>query len=286
VLRQKWGSVVCPGCGTLVGVQDERCLTCNRWNPGMWGFAPVLTRLGRDMGFVPFVMASCAALYAATLLTSPQITGGGIFSFLSPSLTSLFAFGASGSRPVLGYGRWWTVLTASWLHASLIHIVMNMMSIRNVAPLVAEFYGASRMIIIYVLSGVAGFTLSTLGGAYLGGLPILGYLMGGGGFTVGASASITGLIGAIYFYGHRTGSGAITEQARFWVISFLIMGFLIHGIDNWAHVGGLVGGYFCAKILDPLTRERLDHFLIAIGLLALSAIAVIVSFTTALSVLR
>jgi rhomboid protease GluP len=220
----------------------------------MWGFAPALTRLGRDMGFVPLVMASCAALYAATLLTSPQIMGGGIFSFLSPSPTSLVAFGASGYIPVIAAGRWWTVLTATWLHASLIHIVMNMMSIRNIAPLVADFYGASRMIIIYVVSGAAGFTLSTLGGAYLSGIPILGYLMGGGFFTVGASASITGLIGAIYYYGHRTGSGAITEQARFWVLSFLVMGFLIRGIDNWAHVGGLIGGYACSKILTPEPR--------------------------------
>jgi rhomboid protease GluP len=252
----------------------------------MWGFAPALTRLGRDLGFVPFVMTSCAALFAATLLTSPQITGSGIFSFLSPSPNSLVAFGASGYVPVMVGGRWWTVLTATWLHASLLHIVMNMMSIRNVAPIVAEFYGASRMIIIYVVSGVAGFTLSTLGSDYLLDVPILGYLMGGGGLTVGASASITGLIGAVYFYGHRTGSSAITEQARFWVLSFLIMGFMIRGIDNWAHVGGLIGGYACSRFLDPLARERLDHFLIAIGLLVLSAIAVIVSFVTGMSLLR
>jgi rhomboid protease GluP len=253
----------------------------------MWGFAPALTRLGRDMGFVPFVMTSCAALFAATLLTSPEITGSGIFSFLSPHRNSLIAFGASGPLPVFIGGRWWTVLTATWLHASLIHIVMNMMSIRNVAPLVADFYGASRMIIIYVISGVAGFTLSTLGGTFLSGIPILN-LLGGDirTYTVGASASITGLIGAIYFYGHRTGSSGITEQARFWVFSFLLMGFMIRGIDNWAHIGGLLGGYACSKFLDPLARERLDHFLIAIGLIALSAIAVIVSFVTGIFLLR
>ena len=69
-------------------------------------------------------------------------------------------------------------------------------------------------------------------------------------------------------------------------MSFLVMGFLIHGIDNWAHVGGLLGGYACSKVLDPLSPERLDHFLIAIALLALSAIAVIVSFVTAISLFR
>lgn len=243
----------------------------------MWGFAPALTRLGRDMGFVPFVVTSCIALYAATLLTSPQIEG-----LLAPSSVSLYAFGASGYIPVVEYNRWWTLLTATWLHGNLIHIAMNMMSIRNIAPLAAEFYGASRMIIIYVISGITGFALSSGMYIFLGNIPFLG----GSRFTVGASASIAGLIGAIYFYGHRTGSSGVTEQARFWIISFLIMGALISRIDNWAHIGGLAGGYLVAKVLDPLSRERLDHFLIAIGLLAASAIAVVVSFITAVSVLR
>jgi rhomboid protease GluP len=249
----------------------------------MWGFAPVLTRFGRDMGFVPFVMTSCIALFAATLLTSPQIGG-----FLSPHYFSLYLFGASGYFPVfegiplehehLEGGRWWTFLTATWLHGGVIHIAMNMMSIRNIAPLVAEYFGASRMIIIYVISGVTGFALSTVMSLFLLNVPFIG----SGGFTVGASASIAGLIGAVYLYGHRTGSSGITEQARFWVISFLIMGFLLPRIDNWAHIGGLLGGYVSAKLLDPLSRERLDHFLIALILLVVSAIAIVVSVITAL----
>src|SRR5215813_11176515 len=62
MLRQKWGSVVCPSCGNLVGVNDERCFTCGRWNPGMWGFAPALNRFGRDLGFTLFVMGACGVL--------------------------------------------------------------------------------------------------------------------------------------------------------------------------------------------------------------------------------
>jgi rhomboid protease GluP len=239
----------------------------------MWGFAPVLTRLGRDMGFVPFVLTSCIALYAATLLTSPQIGG-----FLSPHGLSLYLFGASGYYPVFEDGRWWTFLTATWLHGGVIHIAMNMMSIRNIAPIVAEFFGASRMIIIYVISGATGFALSSVMGLFLLGVPFIG----GAGVTVGASASITGLIGAIYMYGHRTGSSGITEQARFWVISFLVMGMLLPRIDNWAHIGGLLGGYAAAKVLDPLSPERLDHFLIALILLVISAIAIVMSVITAL----
>jgi len=246
----------------------------------MWGFAPALTRLGRDMGFVPFVITSCVVLYAASILIDRRPIGG-IFDLLSPTAEGRFIFGAAGSVPVFGYGRWWTVLTATWLHVNVIHILLNMMSVRNVAPIVAEFYGASRMIIIYVFSGIAGFTASTLAGVYLPNIPFLG----GARITVGASASIAGLIGAIFFYGHRTGSRGIADQARTWIMMFLVMGFLFAGIDNWAHIGGLAGGYACAKFLDPLYPERLDHFLIAIGSLILSGIAIIVSVIHGLRVL-
>jgi rhomboid protease GluP len=238
----------------------------------MWGFAPALTRLGRDMGFVPFVITSCVVLYVATLLADPPKIGG-ILDLLSPSTLSLFIFGASGRVPVLMWGRWWTLLTAAWLHGSLIHILANMISARSLAPAVADLYGASRMIIIYVISGIVGFAASTFGGAYLGFIPLLG----GGGYTVGASASIAGLIGAVFLYGHRTGSSAAAERAKMWIMMLLVIGFVARGIDNWAHLGGLAGGYFCAKFLDPLHPERLDHFMIALGSLVLTAIAILVS---------
>jgi rhomboid protease GluP len=247
----------------------------------MWGFAPALTRLGRDMGFVPFVITSCVVMYVASWLVN-RPNAGGVFDLLSPTTVGLFIFGGSGRSPVFVFGRWWTVLTASWLHANILHIALNMMSVRNVAPIVAEFYGASRMIIIYVFSGIVGFTTSSLAGAFLPRIPFLT----GASFTVGASASIAGLIGAVFFYGHRTGSRAISDQARMWIMLFLIMGAVFQGIDNWAHLGGLAGGYFCAKFLDPLYPERLDHFMIAIGSLALTAIAIVVSIIHAYWLLR
>ena len=127
------------------------------------------------------------------------------------------------------------------------------------------------------VGGIAGFLTSSLWGRYLGiyfsSVPFLqGALM-----TAGASASIAGLIGAVFYYGHRTGSRHVSDQARMWIMSFLFMGFLFPRIDNFAHLGGLAGGYVCAKFLDPLVPERLDHFLIAIVLLVLSAIAVLAS---------
>src|SRR5438093_4002640 len=168
MLRQKWGSVVCPSCGNLVGVQDQQCLSCGRWNPGLWGFAPLLNRLGRDLGFTQFVIGSCATLYVLTLLYDMQgISTGGLLSFLSPSPTSLFLFGDSGAIPVFRAGRWWTVLSAGWLHAGLLHILLNMYWVYMMGPAIVDLFGAARTVIIYTIGGVAGFLLSSFAGAYL-----------------------------------------------------------------------------------------------------------------------
>src|SRR5438876_7485334 len=124
--RQRSGSVVCVSCGYLVGVNDDRCYHCGRRNPGLWGFAPVLRRLGHDLGFVPFVSGTCIILYVLTLVMSGgAIRGGGMFNVLGPSQTVNLLFGASGALPVFGLNRWWTVLSASWLPAGLLHILFN-----------------------------------------------------------------------------------------------------------------------------------------------------------------
>ena len=62
-------------------------------------------------------------------------------SFMAPASPALFLFGASGALPVFGLGRWWTVLSAGWLHGSLLHILFNMMWVRQPAPATAEIYG-------------------------------------------------------------------------------------------------------------------------------------------------
>jgi rhomboid protease GluP len=279
MLRQKWGSVVCPSCGTLVGVNDQQCLTCGRWNPGLWGFGPFLNRLGRDLGFTQFVIGACISLYMLMLISDPNgISTGGLFNFLSPSSRTLFLFGESGALPVFAFGRWWTVLTAGWLHAGLLHIFFNLMWIRQLAPPTSEMYGPSRMIIIYTIAGIVGFTFSTLAGAFL---PALG----GAGFTVGASAPIFGLLGALVYYGRRTGSSVVGDQAKSWAVMLFIFGFLFRGVDNWAHLGGFVGGYATSRLLDPLRPERVDHLIAALICLAVTAVAIVFSIVDGLGFL-
>ena len=259
----------------LVGVNDDRCYNCNRRNPGLWGFAPLLRSLGGDLGFVPFVIGTCATIYVLTLIASRGDIGmgGGLFSLFSPNTQALFLFGASGALPVFGAGRWWTVLSAAWLHAGVLHILFNMMAVRQLAPSTADLYGPGRMVIIYTAGAVAGFALSSFAGAYLPGF----FFLRGGRFTVGASASIAGLIGALLAYGHRTGSGMARSYAGRYILMLVVYGFLLPGIDNYAHAGGFAGGYAAARVLDPMKPERIDHVAIAVGCLTLSILSIVAS---------
>src|SRR4029453_16618115 len=109
--------------------------------------------------------AASVGLYLAALAASENPMGsGGALSILSPDTRALFLFGSSGAVPVFVLGRWWTIFSAGWLHAGLLHIFFNMLWVRQLAPAVADLFGAGRMMIIYTIGGAAGFLLSSLAG--------------------------------------------------------------------------------------------------------------------------
>jgi rhomboid protease GluP len=271
--RQREGSVLCTSCGVLVGVNDDKCYNCGRRNPGLWGFAPALRALGGDLGFVPFVMGACVVIYVLTLLASQGNIGMGGLGFLAPNPGVLLRFGASGAYPVFELERWWTVLSAGWLHGGVLHILFNMMALRQIGPATAELFGPGRMVIIYISGSVGGFVLSSLAGEYF---PRILFLQGSQ-LTVGASASISALVGAILAYGHRSGSSMARSYANSVIIQLVLIGFLMPAIDNYAHAGGFAAGYVAARLLDPLKPERIDHIAIALVCLAVSVLSVVVS---------
>ncbi len=271
--RQRTGSVVCPSCGNLVGVNDERCFTCGRWNPGLWGFAPALRRFNTEFGFAETVTSSCVILYVFMLLYSgSRIRMSGI-NFLSPDTMAMVVFGASGAVPIFGMGRWWTVLSAGYLHGGLLHILFNMMWVRQLGPACADLFGTGRTVIIYTLGGIVGFTASSVMGYLLGGIPILGGSM----LTLGASAPIFGLLGAMVHYG-RQASSIVKTQAAGWAMTLFVFGLLMPGVDNWAHAGGFVGGYLASFFLNPMRPERGNHLLMALLCLVATLASVIASF--------
>jgi rhomboid protease GluP len=203
--RQRTGSTLCPSCGKLVGVNDDVCLNCGRRRPGMWGLTSVVRNLGKDAGFFQLVIAGNVFLYLAMLAVDPQhIQMGGLFSLGGPSQASLLRFGASGALPVFILHRWWTVLSAGWLHAGLLHIGFNLYWIRILAPETAELYGPGRMVMLYTAASIGGFAASS----------VMQQLGVGGLVTVGASAPILGLLGAMVAYSRRTGSGVVGWTTR------------------------------------------------------------------------
>jgi rhomboid protease GluP len=274
--RQRTGSIVCPSCGSLVGINDDQCYSCGRRNPGMWGLTPLLRRLGNDLGFAQVVVTGCVGLYLATLMaTANPFNVSNPLLFLSPDTQALLRFGASGAYPVFILGHWWTLLSATWLHGGLLHIYFNLMWIRQLAPVVAELYGPGRTVIIYTVAGVCGFFLSSTAGLLLGWLPIP--VLRGASVTIGASASIFGLLGALVYYGRRGGSSMIQGEATRYAIILFVMGLILPGVDNYAHAGGFGGGYLMSRWLDPLTRERVDHVVVALVCLILTLLAVVFS---------
>jgi rhomboid protease GluP len=280
-LRQTTGSVVCPSCGSLVGVNDATCYNCGRRNPGMWGFAPLVRSFGQDLGFGPLIIGGCAIMFMLSLaLSGGQIGMGGLTDFLSPAAGALFMLGASGAAPVFGYGHWWSVFSAGWLHGGLIHIVMNLLWVRQLAPVVADVYGPGRAVVIYVISSAVGFTLSSVAFFFP-----LGPLRGAQ-LTVGASAPIFGLLGALVCYGRMGGSSMINSQAKSYALMLFLFGLIIPGVDNFAHAGGFVGGYLVARWMNPFKPERLDHLIWAVVLLLVTLVSILASVYTGLPLVR
>lgn len=171
------------------------------------------------------------------------------FRALSPSLNALIFMGASGVSPIAQYHQWWSLITANWLHGSLIHILFNMAALFHIGRLIIVTYGFNRMVIIYTVSGIAGFYLS-----YVAHVPV----------TIGASASLCGLIGAAFYYG-KTQPGPFAKMVREtssgWILSLIIFGIALPNINNWGHGGGLATGAFLAWLMGYFERgaETLIH---------------------------
>lgn len=230
--------------------------------------------------FETIVTGGCAFLYMAMLAVMAVSTPEQIrilqgFQILPPTGEALVRFGASGSIPVFELGRWWTVLSAGWLHGDLIHIAFNLYWLRLLAPATAQLYGSSRMVVIYTLASIGGFLASSSVGHFL---PMLqGTVLGGAQLTVGASAPILGLLGATVAFGRRTGSHTMRRQAWSYALYMIIFGFLMPRVDNWAHLGGFAGGYLAGLLLAPEQPERPGHTAAALVCLLATVASVVAS---------
>ncbi len=258
-------SMLCPGCRRLISRDEPSCPYCGLKSPGVWWknsrFSAVMADPDR---LVILIIAANVVMYVLALLLNPHGMNLAFdpMAFLSPSNRSLVLLGATGTLPVFQLHRWWSLLAANYLHSGLLHLIFNMMALRQLGPLVTQEYGPYRMVIIYTVSGIGGFLLSLLVG-----IPL----------TLGASAAACGLIGAMIYYGKSRGGvygEAIYRQIGGWAIGIIAFGFLVPGINNWGHGGGMVGGVVLGYLLgyQERRRESLTHRLVGLACLVFSGL--------------
>jgi rhomboid protease GluP len=146
----------------------------------------------------------------------------------------------------------------------MLHIFFNMAALRQLAALVTREFGVYRMFIIYTVSGIIGYSIS-----YLAGIA----------FTIGASASVCGLVGAVLYYGKSRGGiygKNLYRQISIWVIFLFVFGLIVPGINNWGHGGGILAGLIFGYLLgyQEKKRENIIHKMLA-GVCAAATLAVL-----------
>jgi rhomboid protease GluP len=264
MFRRTRRAIVCPTCGGLTNSDARTCLLCGRRNPGLWGLSGPLSTLFRRWDFTNAITVACVGLYVLSLVIDPGavLHPRGPFDVFSPTPGALWTLGAAGTIPWHS-GAWWTLVTAIYLHGNLLHILFNVLWIRQLGPAVEQLYGAARLVSIFTISGVAGFAVSNAMG-----VP----------FTVGASGSIFGLLGAMVAYGRRRGGAfgsLVLRQYGQWALILFVFGFLMSGVNNFAHAGGFVGG-FAAGLVFAMAERRAESGvdrLLAVGHIGLTVLA-------------
>lgn len=260
-MNKQKNSQLCPSCRKLISRSTEVCPFCglkkpaSRWNNNIFtgGFAD-------GSRLITTLIAVNVVMFIVSIVIKPQLGSFNFnpLNFLSPSNQSLLVLGSSGSIPLFHYERWWSLLSANYLHGGLMHIVFNMLAIRQLAPLTIQEFGTNRMIIIYTVGGILGFLLSSLAGVR---------------FTIGASAALCSLIGALLYYGKSRGGvygQTVFSQIGGWALGIAIFGFLIPGINNWGHGGGMLAGLLLGYLLGYRERkkESMKHKVLAMTCLA------------------
>jgi rhomboid protease GluP len=230
---------MCPHCRAFITDQDRVCPYCHE----KVGERAIDRRSPADAlgGLIPqerfttsMILLLNVGLFIATVVLSMKSDNGGALMGLDSR--TLYQFGAK-YRASIFAGEWWRLMTAGFLHGGLIHIAMNLYVLYDLGPQVEELYGTNRYLVIYLLSSAGGFLASTYWANTL---------------SIGASAALFGLIGAMIALGVRSQSSmaaAIRATYIRYAIGGLLFGLLpdFH-IDNAAHIGGLATGFAVAYV--------------------------------------
>ena len=191
---------------------------------------PVLGRGGRPV--VTWTLLAANALVWVIV----EIAGG------SQNPEVLLRFGAM-SGPYLAEGQYWRLLTAIFLHFGIMHLVLNEVGLLVFGGLVEQVYGRLSFGVIYLVSGLSGSVAS--------------FLLNSVTIGVGASGAIFGVVAALaaFFVARRKTTGEMGRQNLLMILVLvamnLVFGFIMPRVDNWAHLGGLVGGFALGMAFVP-----------------------------------
>ncbi len=200
------------------------------------------------------LLGGCALLYYLSLQLSGEEAG------FEPTPLALIRLGADYGPLVLQLGEWWRPVTSMFLHGDGLHILFNGFALWTVGVVAEERFGRARAFVAFVACGALGQTAS-----------IFWYRNTIG---IGASGAIFGLIALCVVHALRTRDTELRARFVPWLIYGLIIGFMSRGIDNAAHVGGLVTGALFGLVLgDERQVRRLPAWLW--NLLALAVLAVV-----------
>ena len=199
--------------------------------------------------FTKLIILACIVMYIVV-----GIKDG---NFLSLSATTLAMLGGNNLMLVQN-GEVWRLLTSAFLHAGLIHLLVNMYSLAILGTQVETFIGKWKFLFIYLISAISGNLLSLVFSA-------------SNVISVGASGALFGLMGALLYFGYHYRlylSEAIRNQIIPIIILNLLIGFTISGIDNVAHIGGLIGGYLAAMAIGidykSAKRDMLNGWIVLV----------------------
>ena len=140
--------------------------------------------------------------------------------------------------PSIRIGEYYRLITGIFLHGSLIHLFFNAYALYVIGSQIENYFGRIKYLIIYLVSGLMGALFSMI--------------FGGNVASIGASGAIFGLMGALLYFGYhyRVYLGNVLKTQLIPLIIFnLFLGFVLNGVDNFAHIGGLIGGLLITKAL-------------------------------------
>jgi rhomboid protease GluP len=269
---KKRNSILCPNCRRLVSISAPACPSCGLKKPGSLLNNNIFTRgTDTDGGVVRIIIAVNIVMFVLSLVLDlrPSAFSGSPFALLSPSSRSLLVLGSTGTVPLFQMGNWWSLISASYLHGGLLHILFNMIALYQLGPLLIREYGTSRMLAIYTLSGIGGYFISAFFGVR---------------FTIGASAAVCGLIGAALYYGKSRGGSygnAVYSQIGGWALTIFLFGFMVPGINNWGHGGGMLAGAAVGYLLGyrDRSKEKIWHKYLSMACIVCTCLVLLWSVT-------